>query len=109
MLFIVAARSAVSSGQILQHKVSNGHVTHCNNNLKAAASDLEVILRLSFLILAYGKNDSFCPEVLVCTVVCTYLVFSKTLILLELWPTPFYLLYPLSGLDAFCFRMYCNL
>lgn len=36
-------RSAVSSGEILQHKVSNGHVTHCNNNLKAAASDLEVV------------------------------------------------------------------
>lgn len=37
------SRSAVSSGEILQHKVSNGHVTHCNNNLKAAASDLEVV------------------------------------------------------------------
>lgn len=36
-------RSAVSSGEILQHKVSNGHVTHSNNNLKAAASDLEVV------------------------------------------------------------------
>ncbi|KAH7572185.1 hypothetical protein JRO89_XS04G0216600 [Xanthoceras sorbifolium] len=36
-------RSAVTSGEVLQHKASNGHISHCNSHLEAAGSDLEVV------------------------------------------------------------------
>ncbi|KAK4838608.1 hypothetical protein QYF36_015035 [Acer negundo] len=36
-------RFAVSSGEVLQHKASNGHVSHCDSHLEASGSDLEVV------------------------------------------------------------------